>query len=73
MCVWMQLMERCFCMSRRVPVFNVGNEQCFEFIYQGLERRSDAASVIMDIGSLDREELRRYRVCMCVCMYMYVC
>ena len=53
-------MDNFFCMSRRVPVFNVGCNGLSEHIcHTRLARRSDEASMEMDIGALDKNELRR--------------
>ena len=55
-----QLTEQFFCMSRRVPVFNVGTVSDFErFMFITLTRKADDASVVMDFETLDKNELRQ--------------
>ena len=55
-----QLTEQFFCMSPRVPVFNVGAEYAFnKFMSIKLTRKADDASLVMDFETLDKNELRQ--------------
>ena len=55
-----QLTGNFSCMSRRVPVFNVGVDTNFwRFMYIKLTRKADDASVDMDFETLDKNELRQ--------------
>ena len=55
-----QLTEEFFCMSPRVPVFNVGAEYEFhKFMSIKLTRNTDDASLDMDFETLDKNELRQ--------------
>ena len=55
-----QLTKEFFCMSPRVPVFNVGAE--FEFrtlMFIKFTRKTDDASVNMDFETIDKNELKQ--------------
>ena len=56
-----QLTEQFFCMSPRVPVFNVGADKTnlWMFMFTKLTRKADDASVVMDFETLDKNELRQ--------------
>ena len=55
-----QLTQQFFCMSPRVPVFNVGSEYDLQrFMFIKLTRKADDASVVMDFETLDKNELRQ--------------
>ena len=56
-----QLTKDFFCMSPRVPVFNVGADQneFRRFMFIKLTRKADDASVDMDFETLDKNELRQ--------------
>ena len=54
-----QLMGDFFCMSRRVPVFNVGCNGLTHVHQMRLQRNCDDTLLSMDMESLDKDELRR--------------
>ena len=56
-----QLTEQFFCMSPRVPVFNVGADEAKfrRFMFIKLTRKADDASVVMDFETLDKNEFRQ--------------
>ena len=56
-----QLTEQFFCMSPRVPVFNVGADKnnFYRFMFIKLTRKADDASVDMGFETLDKNELRQ--------------
>ena len=55
-----QLTEEFFCMSSRVPVFNVGVAHEFSMLmYMKLTRKADDESVVMDFETLDKNEFRQ--------------
>ena len=56
-----QLTREFFCMSPRVPVFNVGGDETMFFMCMLLKltRKADDASVDMDFETLDKNELRQ--------------
>ena len=54
-----QLTEEFFCMSPRVPVFNVGQDGLNKFMFIKLTRNADDASADMDFETLDKNELRQ--------------
>ena len=55
-----QLTKEFFCMSPRVPVFNVGAAYDLQrFMFTKVTRKADDASVDMDFATIDKNELRQ--------------
>ena len=55
-----QLTEEFFCMSSRVPVFNVGvADELSMLMFMKLTRKADDASVDLDFETIDKDELRQ--------------
>ena len=56
-----QLIQEFFCVSPRVPVFNVGGDATmFEiFMFIKFTRNADDVSIDMDFETLDKNELRQ--------------
>ena len=54
-----QLTRDFFCMSRRVPVFNVGAGDLARVTFMKITRKVDDASLDMDFETIDKTKLRQ--------------
>ena len=57
--MYAQLTRDFFCMSRRVPVFNVGAGDMTSIAFTKLTRKVDDTSLDMDFETLDKTKLRQ--------------